>query len=214
VSWPDPPTDINAGLDDYLTAYTAAWEEDQSRTRTAEALTTVIGACERAMQPAIGDPDRLLQSLADDLDELMDHLKTTVTQLNGASTPTEAINNDTVTVWRELPELRRTYDSIRHAQELVMLDTLGMNHRSDYVNDPLADDTHIRNLDAVLPGWREPDTRFSMQGVPPDRRPWPTDAIEQLVWFINGPAEIWLPTTVQLAALHIQRNTRLNPMPV
>jgi len=88
-----------------------------------------------------------------------------------------------------------------------------LNHRSPHVDDPLADDTHIRNLDEVFPGWRDPDTRISMQGTPPDRRPWPTDPIEQLVWFVNGPADIWLPTTAELQRLHQQRIKRLNPTP-
>jgi len=106
VSWPEAPADSSADLDEYLTAFTAAWDEQQNRTRDAEALDTVIGACERTMQSVIGDPDCLLQALAGDFDELMDHLRETVSRLNGATTPTEAIDADTATVWRELPELR------------------------------------------------------------------------------------------------------------
>jgi hypothetical protein len=154
VSWPEAPTDINADLDEYLTAYTAAWDEQQNRTRTAEALDAVVGACERTMQSVIGDTDLLLQALAGDFDELMDHLRETVSRLNGAANANEAINAGTAESWRELPALRREYDQLRHAQELVMLDAPVMNHRSAHVDDPLADDIHVGNLDAVFPTWR------------------------------------------------------------
>jgi hypothetical protein len=86
-----------------------------------------------------------------------------------------------------------------------------MNHRSDHLDDPLASDVIIRNLDELLPTWRDPDTRFAMQGTPPDRRPWPEDSVEQLVWLINSGAEVWLPTASQLAKLHTERRHRIDP---
>lgn len=213
VSWPEPPTDTNNDLDAYLDAYLAAAEEEQTRSRRADALDTVVGAAERAMRSAIDDPDRLLTVLADDLDELMTQLAAVVSQLNGATTPTEAIERDSVNAWRELPALRREYDSLRHAQQLVMLDDphSAMNNRSDHLDDPLASDLILRNLDQILPSWREPDNRFTMQGTPPDRRPWPTDPIEQLVWFINSKAQVWLPTRGQLAELHRERQALIDP---
>jgi hypothetical protein len=96
---------------------------------------------------------------------------------------------------------------------LVLLDAPVMNHRSPHIDDPLADDTHLANLDALLPGWHDPDTRFAMQGTPDDRRPWPADPLEQLVWLVRSDAEVWIPTTSDLDALHAQRRDRLNPMP-
>jgi hypothetical protein len=213
VVWPDPPTAATANLDDYLAAYTAAWDEEQTRTRNIDALGTVIGACERAVRSAIDDPDNLLTILSADMDELMAEIESAVSKLKGATTPIEAINADTSTAWRELAPLRDTYDSLRHAQTLVLLDAPVMNHRSPHIDDPLADDTHIANLDDVFPGWHDPDNRFAMQGTPDDRRPWPADPLEQLVWFVNSPAELWIPTTSDLDALHAKRRDRLNPMP-
>jgi hypothetical protein len=213
VVWPSAPTDIEHDLDKYLADYTAAFEEEQTRERAAAALDTVVGACERQMRAAIDDPDALLTVLSTDLDELMAQVKNVVTRLNGATTPTEAINNDTVDAWKELPALRREYDSIRHAQTFVLLDNPAMNHRSEHINDPLASDAIIRNLDELLPSWRDPDTRFAMQGAPPDRRPWPEDDVEQLVWLINSGADVWLPTSTQLAKLHTERRHRLDPPP-
>jgi hypothetical protein len=213
VVWPQAPTDIDADLDAYLTAYRAAWVEEQTRTRDSDALDAVIGACERTMGSAINDPDSLLARLADDLYELMEQVQAVVARLNGASTPLEAIDADSVQAWRELTPLRATYDSIRKAQELVLLDAPVMNHRSPHIDDPLADDSLIANLDTILPGWRDPDTRYSMQGAPSDRRPWPIDALEQLVWLAQSDAEVWLPTAPELAALHAERHDRANPMP-
>jgi hypothetical protein len=213
VAWPQAPTDIDTDLDGYLTAYRAAWVEEQARTRDAEALDAVIGACERTMGSAIGNPDSLLSHLADDLYELLEQAQAVVARLNGASTPVEAIDADSVQAWRELTPLRTTYDSIRNAQQLVLLDAPVLNHRSPHLDDPLADDTHLANLDDILPGWRDPDTRFSMQGEPPDRRPWPADPVEQLVWLVRSGAEVWLPTGPELAVLHAERRERLNTTP-
>jgi hypothetical protein len=55
VVWPDPPTTDTANLDEYLAAYSAAWDEEQTRTRNIDALTTVIGAAERNVRTAIDD---------------------------------------------------------------------------------------------------------------------------------------------------------------
>jgi hypothetical protein len=213
VVWPQAPTDIDADLDEYLTAYRAAWAEEQTRTRDSDALDAVIGACERTMGTAIGNPDSLLSGLADDLYELMEQVQAVVARLNGAATPLEAIDADSVQAWRELTPLRTTYDSIRHAQELVLLDAPVMNHRSPHIDDPLADDTRLANLDTILPGWHDADTRYSMQGAPSDRRPWPSDPVEQLVWMVTSDAEVWLPTGAELAAVHAERRERLNPTP-
>jgi hypothetical protein len=210
VAWPSAPAHVD-DLDAYLAEYTAAFEEEQTRARDTAALDTVVGACERQMRTVIDNPDALLTVLAADLDQLMTQVRNVVSRLNGATNPTEAIDNDTVDAWKELPALRREYDSVRHAQTFVLLDDPAMNHRSDHLDDPLASDVIIRNLDEVLPSWRDPDTRFAMQGTPPDRRPWPESSVEQLVWLINSGAEVWLPTAGQLAKLHTERRHRIDP---
>lgn len=212
TDYPTPPAkgeDLNA----YLNAYITAWTEDQARTATTEAIAVVIGDCERRIRSAIDEPNAVLSVLAADLNELMAQLKDVVTRLNGATTPTEAINADTVNAWKELPAIRREYDSIRHAQTLVLIDDphSAMNNRSDHLDDPLASDLILRNLDQLLPTWRDADTRISMQGSPPERRPWPADELEQLVWFVNSSAEVWLPTSSELSELHAARRERLNP---
>jgi hypothetical protein len=212
VVWPTEPTSAR-DIDRYLTAYAAAAEEERTRSRDAQALDAVIGACERRMGAAVDDPDALLKVLAADLDELLTRVADVCRRLNGASTPTQAIDNDTAAVWRELPPLRREYDDVRAAQTLVMLDAPAGNHRSDHIDDPLASDLILANLDdLIVPNWRQPDNRFVMQGTPPDRRPWPVDdELAQLVWLIVSDAEPWLPTSVELARLHTQRRHRIDP---
>jgi hypothetical protein len=213
VTYPTPPDTDGADLDQYLSDYAAAYEEEQSRTRHADALTAVIGACERTINSALDNPDALLRPLSEDLDNLMGRVTEVVDRLNGATNANEAINADVADAWRELPAYRREYDDIRNTQQLLMLhdDRPPGDHTSDYVNDPLASDVVIANLDDLMPGWRGPDTRYTLQGPPPDRRPWPNDPLEQLVWLITSPAKVWIPTDSDLTALHATRRRLIDP---
>ena len=57
--------------------------------------------------------------------------------------------------WKELGTLREAYDKLRQAQEFVMLGEHEWTaSRSNYL-DPHASDTHIANLDAIFPSWRD-----------------------------------------------------------
>ena len=70
-------------------------------------------------------------------------------------------------------------------------------HRSNYLlDDPLATDTTLRNLDQIFPAWREPDTTHTTLSDAPqaDPRPWPQDPISQLVWLATSEAQPWVPT--------------------
>jgi hypothetical protein len=220
VQYPEPPTSIDADLDAYLGAFTTARAEEDERARQIDALTNVIGACERAINGATGDTDALLHSLAADFGDWLTRAKRGDAKLKGASTAMEAIDLDVAGPWRDLTPLRSEYDQLRAAQELVLsgayIDV--SQYRSDHVDnhtpqpDPLASDTHLADLDDVFPTWRERDTRFYMQGSPPDRRPWPQDPLEQLVWIIRH-ATPWIPTTRQLDDLHRDRAHRIDPTP-
>ena len=53
-SAPTPDSD-DADLDNYLSSYAAAYEKEQSRTRQADALAAVVGACEWAVNSALDD---------------------------------------------------------------------------------------------------------------------------------------------------------------
>lgn len=138
-----------------------------------------------------------------------------VQELNGARTPAEAIARSTESAWRRLPELRDRYDKLRYAQHLVtnfaFHDDLLAGVKSQYIEDELASDLHLANLDEVLPGWRRPDHRSATNfGELGDRRPWPTDdPIAQLVWLATSDAEPWLPTATALRELRAKRQARL-----
>ena len=82
--------------------------------------------------------------------------------------------------------------------------------RSDYIEDDLASDLQLANVDEVLPGWNRPDNRAALSFRElGDRRPWPIhDPIEQLVWLVTSDAEPWLPTTKDLAKLRAKRQAR------
>jgi hypothetical protein len=67
---------------------------------------------------------------------------------------------------------------------------------SAHLEDDIASDLILRNLDQLMPTWRRPDDRFTM-GMRElgDRRPWPTDdPLAELVWLATSDAEPWLPT--------------------
>ena len=213
VTYPTPPDGVSGDLDTYLSDYTAAYEEEQSRNRQAEALIGVIGACERTIISATDDPDALLQLLSDDLDTFMARATGVVDRLHGASTATQAITSGVADVWRELPALRTEYDDIRQTQTLMMLglDDNPRDHVSEHIDDPMASDLTFANMDDLIPGWRQTDTTYTVQGAPPDRRPWPSDPLEQLVWLVTGPAEVWIPTGSDLSRLHTERRHRIDP---
>ncbi|SHY85547.1 Uncharacterised protein [Mycobacteroides abscessus subsp. bolletii] len=88
------------------------------------------------------------------------------------------------------------------------------NGTSPYLVDELASDLMISNLDEVLPGWRAPQTgTIRIQGPAPDRRPWPADPIEQLVWLALSDARPWIPTITELGKLWAARKAHIDPTP-
>jgi hypothetical protein len=101
------------------------------------------------------------------------------------------------------------YDQIRIAQEWAMSGDLQFTSwRSNYIlDDPLATDIAIANLDQVFPAWREPDSTDTTFSDAPqdDPRPWPKDSLEQLIWLAASEAQPWVPTSADLSQLHAQR---------
>lgn len=158
--------------------------------------------------------DAILGSLAEDFAQLMAEVTNVATQLNGARNAAEAIAGNTEDAWRQLPPLRDQYDQLRAAQRAVALTAFEPHvlatSKSDYIEDELASDLAIANLDEILPGWRRPDNRAATNfGELSDRRPWPIDdPIEQLVWLAISDAEPWLPTAADLGALRAKRQAR------
>ncbi len=82
-----------------------------------------------------------------------------------------------------------------------------MQCNSEYLDDPLASDLSIANLDSIFPDWKRPPADKTIVGWErPDPRPWPTDdPIAQLVWLATSGAKLWVPTLKQLHELREQR---------
>ena len=214
VARPESPTSSDADLEAWLESLADAELVDQRRAAKWSALNRLVVDCNRRIEDAASDTTRVLASLNADLQALMDDVAAVVDRLGDARTPNEVIAGGVGEVWRDLFPLRGSYDKLREAQTWAMLgpDEL-INSRSRYVDDAHASDVMIRNLDDVFPGWNQPDTTFRLSGDAPRRQPWPPDDVEQLIWLHESDAEPWIPTIDQLAALRVERQRRLNPMP-
>ncbi|SDC25840.1 hypothetical protein SAMN04488581_0400 [Mycolicibacterium neoaurum] len=211
---PQRPDEIAAWLADI------AANHDARRIREAKfnALKSLINRCDSQIESAMTtDRDRLLRSLHADMDALMADVSAVVRRLNGASTPSEAIKGGVSDAWTELGVLREAYDQIRAAQMFVIAGAYNVlsDAQSKYLDDPLASNIAIANLDDVFPAWRIPNrthTRMS-NDPPPDPRPWPLDGIEQLVWLATSGAQVWVPTLKQLGTVARERSRRAaNPV--
>lgn len=206
-----PPTPTNDDLDSWLDSIAQADTLERARAAKHEAISALIVECERTIQGAATLPDRLLESLSADMDALMNDVAEAVGRLDGARTAHDVLmkGGSAADVWRaELPSLRASYDDIRQAQDWVLAgEERDIHSRSKYLDDVLARDTAIANLDVIFPKWRSPAAGIQtlMVGQEPDPRPWPTDPIEQLIWLSTSGARVWVPTTKQLDELNTKR---------
>lgn len=209
-------------IPDFLDQAAAAESVERVRQAKLFALQELVRDCDRQIAGVMIQPDPLLASLAEDLDTLMEQVDAVVAQLRGAATAAEAITFGVAEKWKELAALRRTYDEIRDAQLAVMNgDDVGKDWiqmaRSSYltdhgIDDPLATDTALANVDEIWPSWRRP-LSIDLSGQTVDGRPWPSDAVEQIAWLSSSAARAWVPTTSELSALQGERARRLNPSP-
>ncbi|MBZ4558585.1 hypothetical protein GBO17_14230 [Mycobacterium avium subsp. hominissuis] len=204
-----------AGLDEFLAAVERRTLDELAFEAKRRALMSLRGEIDNRLPSIIAvHADAILASLAADFATLMTEVESVATELRGARNASEAIAHGAEDAWRRLPELRDEYDKLRSAQSSVMLVAVAPHilatAKSDYIDDPLASDLAIANLDEVLPGWRRPDNRATTTfGELGDRRPWPVDdPIEQLVWLVTSDAEPWLPTRADLSALRAKRQAR------
>jgi hypothetical protein len=216
VQWPDPPgteDDLGAWLD----AVAEADAAERARTAKIVALTQLLGRCDGDISMCVlGDPDGVLESLSRDFEALMTEVDAAVQRLGDARTPAEVIANNASAAWNELGVLRRSYDALRVAQSAVMASAAPdavQASRLLHLDDPLASDAMIANLDDVFPTWRQSQPRH-MDGALNDLRPWPVDDYTaELVWLSASDAEPWIPTVKQLEQLQAERRHRMNPNP-
>jgi len=173
-----------------------------------KALSGLINKCDIMIQGVVHQKDRLLTSLADDLAEIMSQVSQAVERLDGARNPAEAIDRGVTDAWRDLQPLRDELDVLWTAQDWAMTgDQRVIHSRSEHLDDDLASDLRIANLDEVFTDWKHPPQNHALQRWDDRSRlqPWPSDPIQQLVWLCTSGAKVWCPTTRQLDDLKAQR---------
>jgi hypothetical protein len=208
--------------DDHIAAWLVAVAEADAAERARQVKTNALAEriiwCDKVVEDtAVAETDRILTALHDALVEVMDQVSAVVDRLDGARTPEQVIDRGVGDVWKGLRPLRDDYDAIRQAQEWQMAgeDQLTWSRSTYLLDDALATDTAIRNLDEIFVAWREPDTTHTTLSDAPqaDPRPWPQDPITQLVWLAASPAKPWVPTSTDLQRLHAERRKRADTEP-
>jgi hypothetical protein len=203
----DPSNDLDAWLDD--SARVAA--DERARADKLAALDSEILQCDYGIQAVQSDPNPALAKLGHALEELMTAtVAPLVKRLKGARTAAGVIASgdpDVLAARKELEPARDELDKVWQAQDwLTAGDTRFFHTQSEYLNDRLASDLTIRNIDFVFPDWKRPAPNHALQRWDtPDARPWPKDPVEQLIWLATSGAQVWTPTTHQLRELHDQR---------
>ncbi|WP_199253856.1 hypothetical protein [Mycolicibacterium mengxianglii] len=155
--------------------------------------------------------DLIQQNAAKLVRGLADQLKTVCTDAAAAvdalgpdvNDPAAAIQANVAGHWKTLTELRAEYDSIRRAQLALYRDTaegdfdqLRCGNNQPNIPDPEARLFFHRNLPKVAPKWRGHTDSNRLDR--PGEAPWPSNPVEQLVWFIRNDSGIWCPTSDQI----------------
>ncbi|WP_407686008.1 hypothetical protein [Mycobacterium sp. HUMS_1102779] len=161
-----------------------------------------------------------LAKLNAELTAVLNEVAAIADELDGATTPAEAIDKDLGAQWKRLPALHNDYRELREAQDRLMTAApadYSMNaRRKDGGGEDHASDLYIANLDEIWPQWRGRGgvEVIKLDGSPnPRREPWPTDPIELLLWLVTSGAKAWIPTLADLDQLRADRNARANPKP-
>lgn len=211
----DPPLAAHV-TDEWLAAERAretALAEYEARRRIVQ--TRLHEEANRAQSIFNSGVDLILGALQNDLTELLGDAERLVAELDGATTPAEAIANDVGAAWRQLTDSADEYQTIRHAQEFVMLrasTSLWKSCTPSLPGESHANLAYIRNLGAVWPNWRQHGLNrevidLNSRARPARDEPWPADSgPELLVWLLTSGAEAWCPTTRQLRELLNERD--------
>ena len=136
--------------------------------------------------------DHLLVALAGQLEDVITAVRDTLDRLDNATTAQQAIDRGTTDAWSELTDLRRTYDDIRNAADIVYATqhaNLAGRARSD---EPDTEASALRwmNLDQIAPDWRV----SARTGHGSTHIPWPSDPVEALAWLLREGGLPWIPT--------------------
>jgi hypothetical protein len=194
-------------LDDMLEVVAGLAHLERERAEKWNYLTVVINASQNAITSVVNAKDHVIASLQTDLDEIVSALAAVVDRLDGARNAAEAIQRGVADPWQELSPLRAQLDSVWQAYDWTMMgDQRVIHSRSEYLDDTLASDLRIANLDEVFGEWKHaPGNNVIQRWDSPRVQPWPADPIEQLVWLATSGAKLWCPTPRQLDEQKAQR---------
>jgi hypothetical protein len=194
-------------LDDMLEVVAGLAHLERERAEKWNYLTVVINASQNAITSVVNAKDHVIASLQTDLDEIVSALAAVVDRLDGARNAAEAIQRGVADPWQELSPLRAQLDSVWQAYDWTMMgDQRVIHSRSEYLDDTLASDLRIANLDEVFGEWKHaPGNNVIQRWDSPRVQPWPPDPIEQLVWLATSGAKLWCPTPRQLDEQKAQR---------
>jgi hypothetical protein len=216
-----PPTGLDPALAqqtsdesiDAERAHDAYIAEQNERRRIVQ--TRRQRAASRAQSIFMGGVDLILEILNDDLTALLKRVEKIIPELDGATTPAEAIAADAGAPWKRLTELADDYDGLRQAQTFVMIRgaaSLWHSVTPQFPGEDHANQAFIRNLNDLWPAWRQPGMGrrridLSDKATPPRDEPWPADrGPELLIWLVTSDAQAWIPTGKQLRELWAERN--------
>lgn len=208
------PTTADADLAAWLDLDKAQRHAAQDRAEAADAFSRLIAVQDQRISSIANNQNSALARLNQAMQGVMSIAAQLVSRLSGCHTATQIVANgdpDVLAAFQDLRRLRSDeYDAIRTAQDWCMAgDPRGPNYRSKWLDDDLASDTAIANLDEVFPQWRERKPEFAIISASDqpqaDPRPWPTDPTEQIIWLVTSDAQVWVPTWHQLGELGRRR---------
>ncbi|SIM22121.1 hypothetical protein [Mycobacteroides abscessus] len=147
----------------------------------------------------------LIEQLDGHFQKLVAEVQVIADKLGDAATAVDAINADVADHWKSLIEHRARYNSLRDIQRALYrcdsfnIDAAACGDQNQRVTDLEARLYFHRNLATVAPNWRgdiNADRQETYGSVP-----WPSDPVEQLLWFVRNDSGIWCPTGQQIRAL-------------
>jgi hypothetical protein len=160
--------------------------------------------------------NRLFRGLNDDLTRLLAEVAEIAQELDGASSPSQAIGRGVVEPWKRLCDLADDYSTLRSAQDYLLVSVAPKSYwqscRPILGGEDTASLAHIRNLDDIYPSWRNLGAaqRVNVDGSKDRAEPWPADPTQLLLWLVASDAEPWIPTTTEIDELFRERRDRDN----
>lgn len=196
VPW---PASADAVTDAWLTAEVTRRRALQARDERMNVLCELIIDSRRQVSMLVEDnAEQLMDALDVRLQTLAAHAAAAVEALGVAATAAQAIEANAANHWKTVAELRPQYDAIRSTQRTLYEHVLEFDRLpfGDGIpgSHPEARTYYHSRLDDIAPHWRG---RIANGVQHPPEYPWPTDPVEQLVWFVRNNSGMWCPARLR-----------------